>query len=127
MHGVTPLADAVRRLDGSCGQRCAACRWGTRGSTRLSGQTLGVARTCNGTRGLAADVSYGARSNRMAKPPRITDSQFTCPHCGVFAEQMWFQATGQVGRWRPNLNHPPPNPHSNPVREPLDEYDFHLE
>jgi hypothetical protein len=68
-----------------------------------------------------------ARIGLMSKPPRITDSQFRCPHCGVFAEQMWFQVTGQVGRWRPNLEHPPPNPYSNPVREPLDEYDFHLE
>jgi hypothetical protein len=63
----------------------------------------------------------------MSKPPRITDTQFACPHCAVFAEQIWFQVCGQVGRWRPNLNYPPPNQYSNPIREPLDEYDFHLE
>ena len=60
----------------------------------------------------------------MSNPPRITDSQFTCPHCGVYAEHIWFQVTGHVGRWKPNLAYPPPNPYSNPQRDLLDEYEF---
>jgi len=63
----------------------------------------------------------------MSRSPSIAADQFICPHCGVFAEQIWFQATGAVGRWRPNLNHPPPNPHSNDERSPLEANDFHIE
>ena len=63
----------------------------------------------------------------MTKAPAITESQFTCPFCGVFAEQMWFQVTGHPGRWKPNLAYPPPNPHSNSRREPLEANEFALE
>ena len=40
MHGVTPLADAARRLDVSCGKRRAALPLGTEASPQLSERSV---------------------------------------------------------------------------------------
>ena len=47
-------------------------------------------------------------------PPQLAEDQFNCPHCGVYAQQIWFLITGRVGEWVPNLDFPPPNQYTKP-------------
>jgi hypothetical protein len=45
-------------------------------------------------------------------PPAIAEAQFDCAHCGVYADQVWFQAVGRQGQWIADVGSPPPPPGS---------------